>query len=282
MSQPYVSWKAEATNSAIPNWSRPLPTDYPNSNGIAFKARPIKHWRKQLIPRDHSGNGKSGVGITMDLPGGSVYLGRNSKNCATCSLKDTIGIKEDINLQVIEPSNPTYKFLNPNTDFKSISCVACNPENNVIKSASTIINKNYYTDSRAYLKSRCKLYSQNLAGTQASGVNYFNSNGELLLPNDNANGPQVRDTLECSARCQSTSVVRTIYKPNNAQYATQGAVSSSSRLLRLQLNTINKNGSSFTNAFGAESANAGKYNGTSDGPYFLKNKYYKCVKTKCK
>ena len=57
----------------------------------------------------------------------------------------------------------------------------------------------------------------------------------------------------------------------------QGAVSSSSRLERLKLNTITKNGNSFKTAFGSEGANAGKYHGTSTAPYFLKSKYQPCV-----
>ena len=65
----------------------------------------------------------------------------------------------------------------------------------------------------------------------------------------------------------------TIYKPNNTQFQTQGAVSSSTRLLKLQVDTITKNGNSFRSAWGDEGANAGRYQGTSMSPYFLKNKY---------
>jgi hypothetical protein len=56
----------------------------------------------------------------------------------------------------------------------------------------------------------------------------------------------------------------------------QGAVSSSARLDRLKYNTITTNGGSFYTAWGAAGANAGRYQGTMNGPYFLKNKFYKC------
>ena len=48
-------------------WKRP-PTS--NNHGPAFRARPIKHWRKQL----HSGNkySRSSMGMPMDRPGGAV------------------------------------------------------------------------------------------------------------------------------------------------------------------------------------------------------------------
>lgn len=48
-------------------WKRPPTT---NNHGPAFKARPIKHWRKQL----YSGNKsvRSSIGMPMDRPGGAV------------------------------------------------------------------------------------------------------------------------------------------------------------------------------------------------------------------
>ena len=64
----------------------------------------------------------------------------------------------------------------------------------------------------------------------------------------------------------------TYYNPNNVQYAQQGAVDSSTRLARLNYNTITKNGASFNSASGAQYATAGKYHGESFSQYFIKNK----------
>ena len=281
--QPYVSWKGESSNSAVPTWSRPLPIYDKKDNGPSFKARPIKHWRKQLNPRAYSGRGRAGVGMPMDTPGGSVYLGSDSTNCIVCNSNDptddsnSAGLKENILYEKnLELPNKDFKFLNGNTYFKSVACVACNPEANVIKSATTILNKNYYTDSRAYLRAKGKTYEQKLTGNRADNVNYFDANGKLAWPdNSKREGPQVRTILDCQGNTASECDI-TIYKPSNRQFATQGAVSSSARLLRLQINTINNNGSSFTSAIGAEAANAGKYHGTSNAPYILKNKMYVC------
>lgn len=57
------------------SWKRPSTKD---NHGPAFKARPIKHWRKQL----HSGNksGRSSVGMSMDRPGGSVVTKADCSN----------------------------------------------------------------------------------------------------------------------------------------------------------------------------------------------------------
>jgi hypothetical protein len=303
-------------------------------NGPAFKARPIKHWRKQLDPRKGSGLGRAGVGMPMDVPGGKVHLankgmrtvtimGRNSECAAIklqeieCECKNAKRLKDNIlrdgqyNHGNFEKSSPNFKFLNRGAcscavdwdespdgrsqpydhDDPHVVCVACNPEANIIKPASTIVKKKYYTDSRAYLKSRCKTYDQNLSGIRARGVNYFGPNGEYLYPSDARNGSQVRMGPDCNMKCcqQPPGVCnrnmccppdychsRLIYKPNNAQFGVQGAVSSSSRLERLKYNTITKNGASFKTAFGSEGANAGKYHGTSTAPYFLKSKNQVC------
>ena len=279
--QPYIPWKGLSTNSAVPAWSRPLingPTnDVPS--GPAFKARPIKHWRKQLAPRVGSGRSSTGIGMPMDRPGGSTYLGDNPERCKCETTDETVNLKENI--------TRTHKIVKPkasdtvyNENGKPV-CVACNPEANVIKSASTILNKKYYTDSRAYLRSRNMTYEQKLSGTRANGIKYFGPDGELLWPTNSVDGPQVRAPSDCPARCDTASGARygsrAIYKPNNRQFGVQGAVSSSSRLERLKLNTITKNGSSLRSAFGSEGANAGKYHGTSTAPYFLKSKMQKCV-----
>lgn len=358
--QPYISWKDSTYDIAVPAWSRPLVNGpiAPNTlyddcltpevvidvpNGPNFKARPIKHWRKQLDPRKGSGLSSAGVGMPTDRPGGAVTLGnkgirkvtvmgRDNDCCCMdiegieCECKNAKRLKENImdfgecgNTLFVNP-NPLYgtnnlKFLNRGAcpdvvdcsvkedckqpydhDDPHVVCVACNPEAHVLKPASTIVKKNYYTDSRAYLKSRCKTYDQNLSGIRATGVKYFGPNGEYLYPSDDKNGPQVRSAPNCTMKCcQRTPCIcanniccktcerpdychpRIIYKPNNAQYGVQGAVSSSSRLDRLKYNTITKNGSSFKTAFGSEGANAGKYHGTSTAPYFLKSKNQVCV-----
>lgn len=63
------------------------------------------------------------------------------------------------------------------------------------------------------------------------------------------------------------------YKPNNINFAQQGAVNSSERILRKKINTITTAGSSFRSAFGSATANAVAYNVASTGPtYSLKEK----------
>ena len=266
--QPYVTWKGPSTGSAVPTWSRPLINNNANANaGTSFAARPIKHWRKQLIPLANTGISKNaGVGMPMDRPGGSVYLG-SIVDCSNCL----------VNITEMTPTTKNIMF--DNTNDSSGNCIACNPETNIIKSGITLLNKIYYTDTKSYLQSQCQTYDQKLSTIPIPGNSYINPTTHQPIPSsDSLTGSQVYYTENCSKKCADVnSVVRTIYKPNNQQYSQQGSVSSSSRLTRLKYNTITKNGNSFKTAWGQQGANAGRYHGTSDAPYFLKSKNQECV-----
>ena len=144
------------------------------------------------------------------------------------------------------------------------------------------MSKAYYGDTRAYLQSRCKRYEQKLSTNPVPDVKYFAPDGAPLWPDNECFGPQTRLTgsclyPKCSAnqltlsltKCQGT----TIYKPSNVSFAKQGGVSSSTRTLSLRVNTVNLNGNSFSSAFGAEGANAGKYSYEYNPSYFVKNNY---------
>jgi len=268
--QDMINWKGLTNNSAVPSWTR-ADEDIDGDNGPAFKARPLKIWRKQLNGRNSQG--KSAVGMPMDTPGGSVNLG-NGKVCDENN--NRIGLVEEINhgIQIRDP-NPSDKFFD--TDSNKPACVACNPENHVIKTASTIVDKKYYTDSRAYLQSRGRTYQQNQGtGVKVDGVSYFDANGKPLHPsNDNAIGSTnynktFGDQLDCSKKNTL------IYKPSNHKFSTQGAVSSGSRLLRLKVDTINTSATSYASAYGLAAQNAGRYSSNSNAIYFLKSKQNKC------
>lgn len=67
------------------------------------------------------------------------------------------------------------------------------------------------------------------------------------------------------------SYVKSYYKPNNSDFAQQGAVSSSSLITRLKYNTITNNGAAYQSAFGKATANALAY-GVPEGGYTIKDK----------
>ena len=68
-----------------------------------------------------------------------------------------------------------------------------------------------------------------------------------------------------------TPYVPLYYKPSNSKFATQGSVDSSSRLTRLKYDTITQSASSFTTAFGRQTANALAYGVPGPG-YSLKER----------
>lgn len=262
---PYITWKGLATNSAIPSNSRPDLT----SSGSPFKANPIRHWRKQLLPNTGSGvpGRRAGIGMPMDTPSGSIYLGNVSSNtnCLLNASANTTGIKEDI----VKYNNTKFLY----NDVSGCIIRSCNPELNRIKSSTTLLSKTYYPDRQGYLRSRGNLFDQKLTALPVSGITYLDASGNLLP----VTGNNARRKIENCISCTSTSG-QTIYKPNNAQYEKQGAVDSSDRITRLKLNTVNKNAASYKNVFGSS---ASRYLGMASTPYFTKSKYQACVQTDC-
>jgi hypothetical protein len=278
MSQPYVSWKGPSTNSVVPIYSFPK-SSAQDSSGPSFKARPIKHWRKQLLPnRDYHGMQRTGVGMPMDLPAGSIYLGDTAANTSCLLYSDTTtqnsaGIKENTerygNTNFAATTSPSDLINNPT----SVNCVACNPEANIIRRATTVLNKNYYSDTKAYLRSRCVLYDQKLTANKVPGIAYVDAEGQPLYPTNSPTGPQVRQTDNCNVSCTPQTQCYTIHKPNNIQFYQQGAVQSSTRIEDLKRTTIQNSASSFRPRFGNVAAAAGAYHASSDTPYFVKSQW---------
>jgi hypothetical protein len=290
--QPYESWKgADGTypvrNAIVPSNSRPSTngiTDSPNDYQSAFgTARPLKIWRKQLIPPKKTASANRVSGSQLSRPGGSVSTS-TAVNCPSCADNTNVA---SVNTMVFG-NNAYLTTTTPNKVFDNAAkindpanniynkCISCDPVSNVIKSGVTKLNKNYYTTTKAYLYARCQTFDQKSTLEKRAGVTYIDANGNPVLPSDSATGSQVYNMPTCSAICEATGKrVSTIYKPNNTQYAVQGAVDSSTRMMRLRQQAMNKNGASFASAYGAAAANAGKYS-TIDSPYFIKNKVNVC------
>ena len=275
---PYVKTKGiGASNVIVPSFNRPstnkdysitAANDYSSPFG---KARPLKHWRLQLNNNTKSSN-KASIAALIDRPGQTINLATNETGCL--DNPESNFVKQYILTDfVIQRPIPSDKFddLNKNT----LVCVACNPENNVIKSAVSLLNKDYYTDTSAYLKSRVKTFNQLASFVKKPDIQYIDpETGVALYPSDTNNGPQDFNTTQSSDKC--VKAVRTIYKPNNSSFAQQGAVDGGSRIARLKYDTITKNGASFRTAYGQQGANAGKYSSSPEAPFFLKSKVNVC------
>ena len=87
-------------------------------------------------------------------------------------------------------------------------------------------SKKYYTTSSQYLKARGQTYAQKLSIHRIEGYNYSDpTTGSHLYY---INSPVGTDL---PGGCKN---IETVYKPSNQQYATQGAVESGTRIMRLK------------------------------------------------
>jgi len=265
-----------ASNVIVPSFNRPSTNkDYTISAANDYsspfgKARPLKQWRLQLNNNTKSSN-KASIASLMDTPGQSINLATNKTGCLDNSSNFVKQyILTDFVIQTPIPSDKFNDVLN-----NTVVCVACNPENNVIKSAVSLLNKDYYTDTSAYLKSRVKTFNQRASFVKNPDIQYVDpETGVALYPTENNDGPQDFNTTQSSDKCGNA--VTTIYKPNNTTFAQQGAVDGGSRIARLKYDTITKNGASFRSAYGQQGANAGKYSSSPEAPFFLKSKVNVC------
>lgn len=290
--QPYKTDKGISRIETAPSNARPLTNgnwdvgQFNNIDGNAFLPRPIKHWRKQLQTDPTRGGSKSKIITETFQPGGTVYLNADVNHERECcelgqvTTKVVSSIDIEKNNQFCDNANCSYTVTAEDVENgwngPIGKKICCNPEKNVIKRGTTLLSKKYYTDSKAYLRSRNKLYKQKLTVLPYSGITYYNSQGDWLYPNDTSSGPQIFSTGECPQSACGGNQQITIFKPNNRQFKVQGAVSSSTRLEKLKLETVNKSGKSLVNVYGRAAAKAGSYylNGTT--PQLIKDKIETC------
>ena len=165
---------------------------------------------EESFPNDYYNfyHGDITVEVTGDFGELSVYCYYHGYMGGKDLLKYSDGCKDNEEIESIKPTN------------------VCNQEKNALNRArgsNTNLSKNYYQTSQQYRHSRCNTIQQ-------KGYQYSNSgNGEYV------------------SNCSNEGCNKVIYKPSNAQFATQGGVSSSSRTSRLTLNTIKTEANNYKN-----------------------------------
>lgn len=299
MSRPNVNLGHAPQTSPETNYSNAVNFIGINGNANRGRANPIKHWRRQLQVNGKSGRSASSISV-VDRPGGTVFRGYTSPNDCNCDpsgnnifitfdnkflQSDNKSIKPPSNVSISpdttnnkiqnngfikigEVNNGGYEIQTGIYTTKAICCSQAKKSRDKIRSSS-LLSKSYYSDTKAYLKARCNLFEQKQS-IQQIPTNTYSTNknpyqGSTEFATNNCTNPYQTDR----PKCQNV----TYYNPNNNQFATQGAVDSSTRLSRLNYNTITKNGASFNSAKGAQYATSGKYHGESFSRYFVKNKF---------
>ena len=262
--QQYISWKGTSTtrnhttNSAVSSNSNPASIEQNSNPKYTGKANPIKHWRKQLIPAQGIGSGissgKVSVSQVMDRPGGSTLLVNHlSSDCSNCPQNMKNYISKD------SQSTVEHCYRNCITDSDGNKIVISNPAR-IQRPASTVIDKKYYTTSKSYLKNRVKLYEQN-----------------QTLSKSGIQSPTGFNSTNCCSNGSNDSTVKVYYNPNNSGFSKEGAVTSSTRMVKLNYETIqniNKENKccSKNEQFPELGKNSLQYNGNFTAPYYVKSK----------
>jgi hypothetical protein len=185
--------------------------------------RPMKMYRRQ--------------GIQTAI---NTYTNANQPCNLSCSLnkqiglpikmlsKDNYGITTTCCTDTLGPIGPNG-FTESNTGN-----VISFSGNAKLKGAIQPKQKSYYSESYSYLRSRGNTYSTK---------DKFRS---TPTPTPENTYYEIQEGLP---QCGSPSYITTVYKPNNKPFATQGAVSSSTRMVKLDYDTIRTNNASFVQPF---------------------------------
>ncbi len=317
-SRPYSN--TSYANTFLPNY---------RSSGFSNKPNPIKHWRRQLVPRVGSGSSSRSTYIPFNRPGSTVTTPRQptaQSPLPTCEITRPAGIApgstSETNIFYQDPNKPDLYFYRKDANVSNSSkpyyntidapssskCLACNPENNLIRPTfgsqtkrinpvavpDSNPNEEKYTtvpysfDTRSYLRSKQKSYETNLSGNQIPSIQYSRLTTDCCVePLPPSSDPRkssgtrqslYRSQLNINKLNSRGECCKLTYKPSNAKFSQQGAVSSSTRMERLKLNTVRstKQTSPFSSNWAMQAENSGVYRYNGVGAYYIKNKPYTC------
>jgi hypothetical protein len=241
-----VSWKEL-------NFTKILASIQMNKNSTILSkenlknAPPLKIYRKEIgKPND---NTTSRIGITIksfEIPNGYLITDKCPENNATTYLN-----KKDAGVTNNKTDNTSL------CSSLSSNGICLTTQKNALNRIRTsgIIKKEYSTDTRQYLEKRCKTFHQ-------SQYNY-------LVKGDDTSKP---GSATSSNNTYSSGCMNVVYKPNNSEFACQGAVSSSSLILRKKYVAVTGNANKYLIPYGSAVSDAMTY-GVSDSIYTYKNKF---------
>jgi hypothetical protein len=269
-----------------------------NFRGPFARPYPMKHWRRQLNVNGNSGRSAALVTIA-ERPGGTVFRGYIAPGvtCACDPCGNNLFITFDNKFlqstsKSIKPQKSPALADTKNNQVENNGFIQVGPVDNIqsyqiqtgvyetrylcysnerdarkrIRSV-TKLSQSYFSSTKQYLKNKCSLFEQKQSINPIQGndyTNYYIGDRSTQYNTQNCTNP-----YETGRNCHNV----TYYNPSNPKFSNQGAVESSTRTLKLNVDTITKNASSFRSAWGYAASNAGKYQGESFSPYFIKSKY---------
>jgi len=211
------------------------------------------------------GGGSGGTGIIsqmIDMPGSFIVkdngttpsekLNVDSNIDTECKNCNGVGIVSNW-----YPINNLSEKPQPNVTNPLLCCSQQRKAMRRVLPSNTNVNKKYFQTTYMYLYNRCQTFQQRqfnfLAGVidpkvlEAANIPEFLNKLKGILNKEqyavliaylyqistDPNGPSI-----ISGPTNPKGCSQVYYKPNNAQYATQGGVSSSTRILKLNVDTI--------------------------------------------
>ena len=222
-------------------------------DGNQFRARPLKHWRKQRTSVYVDQTFTNTLESTFEIPGGTNVVSKyDGEKCAPCKNQtivpaDTIAyLPNGKNVKKATESFAdmiTYVNKCPATSINENvpKCVyVCDPEKKARKRVQypSVLNTNsskpkYYTSNASYIRARCRTFNQN----------QFQYGGQNDNKCDNLTNPSAFRTncvscVKCHTNSTGCNQKISYYKPNNCKFAVQGGVSSSLRISKLKYDTV--------------------------------------------
>lgn len=252
---------------------------YENGNYLKHKPNPIKHWRKQLFPRQGTST-RSSVSIdSLERPGGANILNLNT-SIITQAIIDTNGCKKTIQSkslseEKIEMQNSGINILengvlqNPkcidaylDTQFNAPTDKQCNYTKRSHIKNKTSFTSNYHSNTSAYLQSRVKKYEQRISIQfdktlikNSNNKNYNNPNCNIKLQKDYTSlynkfryeTKSLEDIEPCKFSVpqfilqKSETLQMVKYAPSNSVFPEQSAVQSRQYIANKKRTAITQN-----------------------------------------
>jgi len=200
--------------------------------------RPLQHYRKGIVVTALNNNSNNSrliksssqvnlIGQMMDIPGGYTV-----KPNTTTETSNTIALDRDCKtcqgIGIIDNWKPITNLTEKPQAKTQTQQFCCNQERNAIirvLPTSSNITKNanlpntYYTTLQQYRNNRCQTYPQKAFDFQS-----------VANPNEN--------TYNSMCQPANGACKLSVYKPNNPQFAQQGAVKSSTRTFKRAVTTV--------------------------------------------
>jgi hypothetical protein len=251
----YLPWKGNGVFSnpvGITSGNiRPLTNNDPsnNSNFGFGLPRPIKHYRKGRSVDANKNNmvssstGGSLIRQLIDTPGNSNIF-QNPLNETSNKTQLTNACNTCKGIGIISEYAPTNNLTNiPSSTTQTLSFCCNDPKKaiNRARSINTHINKKYYTSTQQYLNNRCHTFEQQQFNYLKSGDSTIKPGGPNSIYNNYVGNCNPNLVMDASYNTNPSGCKVTNYKPNNYNFASQGAVLSSDRTWKLNVNTINTN-----------------------------------------